>query len=129
MEDVGRADQKQETRCRFDNSQTGAVESAEVIGSYVSHTAQESNMRITVRLFALMREKAGTDTIDLELPERASTAQALEALQGQYPVLAPYLPRVRLALQMNFLDTDTVLHEGDELALIPPVSGGHECSR
>jgi molybdopterin synthase catalytic subunit len=115
--------------CRFDNPQTGAVESADVIDNDVSHMAQESNMRIAVRLFALMREKAGTDTIDLELPERASTTQALEALQGQYPVLAPYLPRVRLALQMNFLDTDTVLHEGDELALIPPVSGGHECSR
>jgi molybdopterin converting factor subunit 1 len=90
---------------------------------------QESNMRIVVRLFALMREKAGLETINLELPESASAAQALEALQGQYPVLAPYLLRVRLALQMNFINADTVLCEGDELALIPPVSGGGECSR
>jgi molybdopterin synthase catalytic subunit len=115
--------------CRFDNPRTNAVESADVLGNGVSHMAQEDKMRIAVRLFALLREKAGTDTIALELPERASTAQALEALQGQYPVLVPYLPRVRLALQMNFLDTDTVLHEGDELALIPPVSGGQACSR
>jgi molybdopterin converting factor subunit 1 len=90
---------------------------------------QESNMRIVVRLFALMREKAGIETLNLELPENASAAQALEALQGQYPVLAPYLFRVRLALQMNFIDADTVLREGDELALIPPVSGGGACSK
>jgi molybdopterin converting factor subunit 1 len=112
---------------RFDNPQTGTVESADAVGSYVSRTAQESDMHIAVRLFALMREKAGAETIHLQLPESVSAAQALVALQDQYPILAPYLPRVRLALQMNFIDADTILHEGDELALIPPVSGGGEC--
>jgi MoaE-MoaD fusion protein len=86
-------------------------------------------MRIAVRFFALMREKAGTDIVNIELSDGASAAQALEAIQGQYPVLTPYLSRVRLALQMNFINADTVLHEGDELALIPPVSGGKACSR
>jgi molybdopterin synthase catalytic subunit len=86
-------------------------------------------MRIAVRLFALMREKAGTDLVTIELSEGANAAQALEALQGDYPVLAPYLARVRLALQMRFIEADTVLHEGDELALIPPVSGGKACSK
>jgi molybdopterin synthase catalytic subunit len=86
-------------------------------------------MRIVVRLFALMREKAGTETVDIELADGANAAQALEALQNQYPVLAPYLPRVRLALQMSFIDAETVLRPGDELALIPPVSGGTSCSQ
>jgi molybdopterin synthase catalytic subunit len=86
-------------------------------------------MRIVVKLFALMREKAGTDTVHMELADGANATQALEALQNQYPVLAPYLPRVRLALQMSFIDADTVLRPGDELALIPPVSGGTSCSQ
>jgi molybdopterin converting factor subunit 1 len=86
-------------------------------------------MRIVVRLFALMREKAGTETVDIELADGANATQALTALQSQYPVLAPYLPRVRLALQMSFIDADTVLRPGDELALIPPVSGGTSCSQ
>jgi molybdopterin synthase catalytic subunit len=86
-------------------------------------------MRIVVKLFALMREKAGTDTVHMELSDGANATQALEALQSQYPVLSPYLPRVRLALQMSFIDADTVLRPGDELALIPPVSGGTSCSQ
>jgi molybdopterin synthase catalytic subunit len=86
-------------------------------------------MRIVVRLFALMREKAGTEAVDIELADGANATQALAALQSQYPVLAPYLPRVRLALQMSFIDADTVLRPGDELALIPPVSGGTSCSQ
>jgi molybdopterin synthase catalytic subunit len=81
-------------------------------------------MYIIVKLFALLREKAGTDTVHLDIPEGANTGQALAVLQHQYPVLEPYLPRVRLALHMRFVDIETGLCEGDELALIPPVSGG-----
>jgi molybdopterin synthase catalytic subunit len=82
-------------------------------------------MHITVKLFALLREKAGTDTVRLEIPECASVAQALAVLQDQYPVLQPYLPRVRLAVRMTFVDPVAILGEGDELAIIPPVSGGY----
>jgi molybdopterin converting factor subunit 1 len=81
-------------------------------------------MNITVRLFALMREKAGTDLIRLQMPQAASAAQALEVLQHQYPVLQPYLARARLAVRQNFVEAATILQEGDELAIIPPVSGG-----
>jgi molybdopterin converting factor subunit 1 len=81
-------------------------------------------MEITVKLFALMREKAGTDTISLHVPQDARVSQALEILQGQYPALEPYIPRARLALRQNFVDAATTLQAGDELALIPPVSGG-----
>jgi molybdopterin converting factor subunit 1 len=81
-------------------------------------------MHITVKLFALMREQAGTDTVRLELPEGANVAQALAVLRHQYPVLEPYLANVRLSLQMEFVEAETILHTEDELALIPPVSGG-----
>lgn len=81
-------------------------------------------MQIHVTLFALMREKVGTDTIVLDVPEGASAAQALEKLRQQYPVLKPHLAHVRLALHMDFVEPAVRLAEGDELTLIPPVSGG-----
>jgi molybdopterin converting factor subunit 1 len=81
-------------------------------------------MQIHVKLFALLREAAGTDSIALDLPEGASAAQALTHVQQQHPVLAPYLENVRLALRMDFVDAEVSLSDGDELHLIPPVSGG-----
>ena len=81
-------------------------------------------MQITVKLFALMREKAGTDTVALDLPAGANLTQAVAALIRQYPVLEPYMANTRFSLHMDFVDADTSLAAGDELALIPPVSGG-----
>jgi molybdopterin converting factor small subunit len=81
-------------------------------------------MQITVKLFALMREKAGADTIPLEVPTGAAVTQALATLVRQYPVLEPYIANTRFSLHMDFVDPDTALAEGDELVLIPPVSGG-----
>ena len=81
-------------------------------------------MQITVKLFALMREKAGIDTISLEVPARAAVTQALATLVCQYPMLEPYISNTRCSLHMDFVDPGTTLAEGDELVLIPPVSGG-----
>jgi molybdopterin converting factor subunit 1 len=81
-------------------------------------------MQITVKLFALMREKTGTDTIPLEVPRGADVTQALAILQGQYPMLEPYMANTRFALHTDFVNPETTLAEGDELVLIPPVSGG-----
>jgi molybdopterin converting factor subunit 1 len=81
-------------------------------------------MQITVKLFALMREKASTDTIALEVPTGAAVMQVLAMLVGQYPILEPYMANTRFALHMDFVDPETTLAEGDELVLIPPVSGG-----
>jgi molybdopterin converting factor subunit 1 len=81
-------------------------------------------MHIQVKLFALLREIAGTDTVVLEVPEAASTNQALHELGQRHPALQPYLENARLALKMDFVDETTRLNEGDELHLIPPVSGG-----
>ena len=81
-------------------------------------------MQIQVKLFALLREMAGTDTVALEIPNAANAGQALYALSQLHPVLQPYLDNVRLALNMDFVDETASLDEGDELHLIPPVSGG-----
>jgi molybdopterin converting factor subunit 1 len=81
-------------------------------------------MQIYVKLFALLRETAGTDTVALDVPEGANAAHALTQLKQRYPALSPHLDNVRLALRMDFVETETSLAPGDELHLIPPVSGG-----
>lgn len=76
-------------------------------------------MRVRVRLFAQLRERAGASEIELELPERASVADAIEAVGD----LAGGLPLV-MAVNREYAPADRTLRAADELALVPPVSGG-----
>ena len=82
-------------------------------------------MTVTVRLFAILRERAGSDSVEIELPEDATVDDALTAL-AERPGLAELLERmpVRMAVNRDYADSDTPLAAGDELALVPPVSGG-----
>jgi molybdopterin synthase catalytic subunit len=82
-------------------------------------------MTISVRLFAILRERAGQDRIALELDPGATVDDALAALARE-PGLAEPLDRMAVAMAVNrdYAAGDTELHAGDELALIPPVSGG-----
>ena len=76
-------------------------------------------MLIRVRLFAILRERAGTSELELDLPEGAVVRDALERVEG----MVPGLPLV-MAINREYADADAPLAAGDELALIPPVSGG-----
>jgi molybdopterin synthase catalytic subunit/molybdopterin converting factor small subunit len=76
-------------------------------------------MEVTVRLFAVLRERAGAAQVVLELPEGARVSDALAELGG----LADGLPLV-MAVNREYADAGQALDPGDELALIPPVSGG-----
>ena len=76
-------------------------------------------MEVTVRLFAMLRERAGRSELTLELPEDARVADALAELHG----LADGVPLV-MAVNREYADEACPLDPGDELALIPPVSGG-----
>jgi MoaE-MoaD fusion protein len=82
-------------------------------------------MTVTVRLFAVLRERAGADTVALELPDDATVADALAAL-ARRPSLTDLLERmpVRMAVNRDYAEPETALRAGDELALVPPVSGG-----
>jgi MoaE-MoaD fusion protein len=84
-----------------------------------------SEMRVNVRLFAMLRERAGADRIELRLPAQATVADAMRAL-GENEPLGELLARmpVRMAVNRDYADAQTTLAEQDELALIPPVSGG-----
>jgi molybdopterin synthase catalytic subunit len=77
-----------------------------------------------VRLFAILREHAGRDSVEVNLSEGATVADAISAL-GRLPGLNALdrLP-VRMAVNRDYATLDTQLHATDELALIPPISGG-----
>ena len=76
-------------------------------------------MNVTIRLFAGLRERAGTDRLALELPDDARVADALAQMQD----LIRDVPVV-MAVNQEYADDGHSLAAGDELALIPPVSGG-----
>jgi len=81
-------------------------------------------MRIAVRLFAVVRERAGRPQVDLELSEGASVAEAAGALVRQIPSIESVMARVAYAVNREYVASDMQLKDGDELAIIPPVSGG-----
>jgi MoaE-MoaD fusion protein len=76
-------------------------------------------MHVRVRLFAGLRERAGADEVELELPDGALVSDALERLSK-----VTLGVRVVMAVNHEYADPDASLEPGDELALIPPVSGG-----
>ncbi|MGD0197150.1 MAG: molybdenum cofactor biosynthesis protein MoaE [Solirubrobacteraceae bacterium] len=82
-------------------------------------------MNVEIRLFAMLRERASTGRIEVELADGATVAQVLERLEESGPLagLIGRLP-VRMAVNRELASPDTVLSQDDELALIPPVSGG-----
>ena len=78
-------------------------------------------MEVTVRLFAMLRERAGADSLTLELPDGARVGDALAS--DTLAPLADGIPLV-MAINLDYADEQAPLHPDDELALIPPVSGG-----
>lgn len=81
-------------------------------------------MRINVKLFAVLRERAALSELCLDLPDRATVADAAEAVAARLPALRGLSVRTAYAVNRAYVKADAVLNDGDELALIPPVSGG-----
>jgi MoaE-MoaD fusion protein len=84
-------------------------------------------VKVRVRLFAVLREMAGRDEVELDLADGATVADAIAAV-GELPGLDGVIGRlpVRMAVNRDYASESTPLASGDELALIPPVSGGAE---
>ena len=82
-------------------------------------------MTVRVRLFAVLRQSAGRDSVEIQVDEGATVADALDALADQ-PGLREVLERVpvRVAVNRDYAEPATELSADDELALVPPVSGG-----
>jgi molybdopterin converting factor subunit 1 len=78
---------------------------------------------VRVRFFARLRELAGIETEDVKATAGARVASVYAAMRGYHPGLPPQ-ESVRAALNQEFADWDAVVADGDEVAFIPPVSGG-----
>ena len=89
-------------------------------------TVAAGAIQVRVRLFAVQRELAGTREVQLELAEGADVEAVWAALVARFPVLAPGRPSLRFALNGDYADPVTAISDGDEVAMIPPVSGGAE---
>lgn len=81
-------------------------------------------MTVTVLLFADLAEAAGTRSLPLTLSPGATAGDALDALAARVPAVAERLAVLALAIGDRYANRAAVLQDGDELALIPPVSGG-----
>lgn len=86
-------------------------------------------MQLRVLLFAGLRERLRRDALDLELPAGARAADVLAALAAASPDLSGSLSVCRVAVNLEFVAADHPIAAGDEVAVIPPVSGGHDGER
>jgi molybdopterin synthase catalytic subunit len=81
-------------------------------------------MRVRVLFFGLLRESAGRSVDEVEIPEGASVRDLIAHYEGQIPKMKSLLPSIALAVNQQYSGPDTKLKMNDEVALLPPVSGG-----
>ena len=81
-------------------------------------------MRVTIRLFARLREIAGTAELARTLPDGATARTAWDTLVNDFPPLAEYAAAVSCAVNEEYTRLTAPLADGDEVAFLPPVSGG-----
>ncbi|MBC8043076.1 MAG: molybdopterin converting factor subunit 1 [Rhizobacter sp.] len=80
-------------------------------------------VKVTVKFFAVGRDITGSDELMLELPEGTTAGEVLIQVKQRYPAFEK-VAALLVAVNLDYADTATVLYDGDELAVIPPVSGG-----
>lgn len=83
-------------------------------------------MEIQIKLFATLKDKAGSNKITVSVAEPATVATLLAATEKAYPNLATSLPIALVSVNKAFAGKETAVSPGDEVALFPPVSGGSE---
>jgi molybdopterin converting factor subunit 1 len=81
-------------------------------------------MRVRVLFFGMLREWAGTGSESLALPDGASVRDVIQQCQARIPRLKEILPSLAMAVNQQYAGPETVLKADDEVALLPPVSGG-----
>ena len=81
-------------------------------------------MFVTIRLFARLREIAGAADLRRELPEGATARTAWDAIAAEFPGLADHARTISCAVNEDYARLTTALSDGDEVAFLPPVSGG-----
>ncbi len=79
---------------------------------------------LQVLLFSVLKQKVGEERLTLSLQAPATGTDLLDHLEAQYPVLGDYRAVLRLAVNQEYVPETVTLADGDEIALITPVSGG-----
>ena len=82
------------------------------------------HMRVTVQYLGMLREFAGRESEAVEVPDGASVGEVYTAAQQRFPQMAEFRHAVALAVNYEYCSADRILRDGDEVALLPPVSGG-----
>ena len=81
-------------------------------------------MKVRVKLFAVARELSGCDTLEIALADSATVGNLRQALAEQAPQLAGIVRQLMFAVNAEYAGDNTLLHDGADVACIPPVSGG-----
>jgi len=81
-------------------------------------------VKVKVRLFAALRELVGEREVTLELSEGATVGDLRDRLVEEHPIIGTLLPTLVWAVNEEYVASDQQVRDGDEVALIPPISGG-----
>ncbi len=92
-------------------------------------TTSATHVDVAVLLFAGLRERSGSACVQVRVRPGATVQEIVSALAAAVPAIATALPHCRVAVAQTFVDGDHVPAPGDEIAVIPPVSGGHDGAR
>ncbi|WP_421656489.1 MoaD/ThiS family protein [Leptothermofonsia sp. ETS-13] len=84
----------------------------------------EPKVTVTVKLFAAYQEASGVSEVILEFPPGTEVAAVRDRLIAEHPQLAEWRDLTRFGINLQFVEPNTPLQDGDEVVLIPPVSGG-----
>lgn len=84
----------------------------------------EPEITVTIKLFAAYQEAYGLKEMQRQFPPHTPVAAVLENLIAEHPELQQWRQLTRFGVNLQFVAPDTPLHDGDEVVLIPPVSGG-----
>ncbi len=81
-------------------------------------------MKVKVKFFAAPREALGKSELEVTLPAGATAADLIEYVKQEHPVLRAYTRFLSVAVNRAYVGMQTELHDGDEVACLPPVGGG-----
>lgn len=83
-------------------------------------------MNLEIRLFATLRDLAGTNRLEVVLEDPATVDRLLQQVENDHPALTAALPTILVAVNKAYAGPETPISEGDEIAFFPPVSGGED---
>jgi sulfur-carrier protein len=85
---------------------------------------RQPDVTVTIELFAIYQETFGMEEISYQFPANTPVKAVLDRMIGERPQLAQWRDVTRFGINLEFVEPETIVCDGDEIVLIPPVSGG-----